>query len=37
VKGYYTNSGFMGYVEGEGYRLFENDTAYYEWAEDETK
>lgn len=31
MKGYNTASGYMGYVLGEGYRLFETEAAYYEW------
>ena len=31
MKGYYTANGYMGYVLGEGYRLFETEKAYYEW------
>jgi hypothetical protein len=35
MKGYLTNSGYMGYVPGVGYRLFETEDAYYEWAREE--
>jgi hypothetical protein len=31
MKGYHTHSGFMGYVLGRGYQLFETEDAYYEW------
>lgn len=31
MKGYHTSSGYMGYVLGEGYRLFETEDAYWEW------
>ena len=31
VKGYYTNGGYMGWVDGEGYRPFETEDAYYDW------
>lgn len=31
MKGYHTCDGYMGYVSGEGYQLFESETAYYEW------
>ncbi len=31
MKGYYTSSGYMGYVLGKGYQLFETEDAYYEW------
>ncbi len=33
MKGYHTNSGYMGYVLGKGYQLFETEDAYYEWYE----
>lgn len=31
MRGYYTSSGYMGYVFGKGYQLFETEDAYYEW------
>lgn len=31
MKGYHVSNGYMGYVLGEGYRLFETEDAYYEW------
>lgn len=31
MKGYYTRSGYMGYVPGKGYQLFETEDAYYKW------
>ena len=31
MKGYHTSSGYMGYVLGKGYQLFETEEAYYEW------
>ena len=31
MKGYNTSSGYMGYVIGEGYRLFETENAYWDW------
>lgn len=31
MKGYHTSSGYMGFMLGEGYRLFETEDAYYEW------
>lgn len=30
MRGYYTANGYMGFVTGEGFRLFESDKAYYE-------
>lgn len=35
MKGYYTGGGYMGYIPGEGYRLFETETAYYEWSREQ--
>lgn len=32
MKGYHTSSGYMGYVLGKGYQLFETEEAYYEWS-----
>ena len=34
LKGYATPNGYMGYVEGIGYLLFETDEAYYEYMEE---
>lgn len=34
LKGYFTDDGYYGYVEGEGYMLFEGEEAYYEYEED---
>lgn len=34
VKGYFTDTGFKGYVEGEGYILFEDEESYYEYLEE---
>lgn len=31
MKGYCTSGGYMGYVPGKGYQLFESEEAYYEW------
>ena len=31
MRGYYTSSGYMGYVLGKGYQLFGTEDAYYEW------
>ena len=33
LKGYPTDNGYKGYVEGEGYILFETEEAYYEYME----
>ena len=33
MKGYATDSGYMGYVNGE-YRLFASESDYREWMED---
>ena len=33
IKGYFTENGYRGYVEGEGYMLFEGEEAYYEYLE----
>lgn len=33
MKGYYTESGYMGYV-GNGYRLFASEDDYREWMEE---
>ncbi len=33
MKGYYTNAGYMGYVNGE-YMLFSSEDDYAEYAED---
>ena len=32
MKGYYTDNGYYGFVDGE-YMLFEGDQAYYEYME----
>lgn len=32
MKGYYTSSGYMGFVEGK-YMLFASETEYYEYME----
>lgn len=34
LKGYYTDNGYYGYVNGE-YILFEGDEAYYEYEEED--
>ena len=31
MKGYYTDSGYCGYVENEGYMLFEDEAAYHDY------
>jgi hypothetical protein len=31
MKGYHVSNGYMGYVLGKGYQLFETEDAYYEW------
>ena len=31
IKGFYTSSGYMGYILGKGYQLFETENAYHEW------
>ncbi len=31
MKGYPVSSGYMGYVLGKGYQLFETEDAYYDW------
>jgi len=31
MKGYYVDAGYMGYVRGKGYQLFETEGAYYDW------
>ena len=33
MKGYYTDTGYKGYVDGEGYMIFEDEAAYYEYQE----
>lgn len=33
MKGYFTDKGYMGYVEGS-YMLFEDESAYYDYMED---
>jgi len=30
--GYYTRNGYMGYVTGKGYQLFESESSYYEFS-----
>lgn len=30
-KGYFNDIGYKGYIDGEGYMLFEDETAYYEY------
>lgn len=32
-KGYFTDNGYYGYIEDEGYILFETEEAYYEYLE----
>lgn len=34
MKGYFTDSGYNGYVEGKGYMLFEDEEAYYDYLEE---
>ena len=34
MKGYTTENGYMGYINGE-YRLFASETDYREWVDDE--
>ena len=34
MKGYYTENGYKGYVEGEGYMLFATEWDYYEYVEE---
>ena len=34
LKGYPTTSGYKGYVEGEGYILFETEEAYYRYVKE---
>ena len=31
MKGYYNETGYYGYVENEGYMLFEDETAYHDY------
>lgn len=31
MKGYYTENGYYGYVENEGYMLFEDESAYHDY------
>lgn len=33
MKGYYTDNGYMGYVDGK-YQLFASETDYKEWLEE---
>lgn len=37
MRGYPVHSGYMGYVPGGGYRLFETEGAYYEWYQETYK
>ena len=34
LKGYPTENGYKGYVDGKGYMLFETEEAYYEYMEE---
>ena len=31
MKGYFTDAGYCGYVENEGYMLFEDEAAYHDY------